>query len=699
MPSIVQPSLTVPPQIAVTVIIATYQGASRISGALDSLAAQTLDSSCFEILVIRNGADDGTDSLVNDFIAQQPGLSVRLLQQSEPNFSAALNRGLIEARGEYFTFLDDDDTLTAPYLAAMLDLAGPNRLVCAPVGDISTPGEFPEYDNYLNRSFFRLIGADGDWIDASQAGAANGAKMAPTAIGRLIKFDTTLHSGMDTLYWNRLLAEHQLRVVVVPPGLGAAYLRLVRPGSMSRAFSDQYVADRYAVAAALAELGENHPAQYDAIRICRGGQAGNLGRMLRNHPERRASELKRLFAEQPLGMNTAHAVSAASDLLACVYVFAPYNDISAITAIKRLRGWAEPFDAITANLSMHRQKDPTLDQLLMPWLGKRNVTRGTAAFQGVRGPLRYARRGWERIAERMSSTQAYGKLYSRSMWPASHVLAALIKLRHPEVNWLAEFSDPIAMGWDGPRRHFPLKMEDAVVQELNAGLAAAGLPWQQDHGLFAWVEQLALALADRVMFTNQQQKEFMLGYQPDRALAERGAAVSEIAYHPVPDPACYEMVSTQFMPTAGRINIGYFGSFYGAVRGPADLMAALAELPVYQRKRFAMHLFVPDPPEALAVVKRLGLAKIVKVSGYRPYLEMLAICRKMDWLVVADYRVSQSHGINPYLPAKYSDYCGSGSQVWGLVEPGSTLDNLPLAAKTTLGDQTAAVRHLKQLLS
>mgnify|MGYP007102638487 CR=1 FL=1 len=43
-------------------------------------------------------------------------------------------------------------------------------------------------------------------------------------------------------------------------------------------------------------------------------------------------------------------------------------------------------------------------------------------------------------------------VYSRSMFPGSHIAAYLYKRRHPNVIWYAEFSDPIAYTSSGTKR-------------------------------------------------------------------------------------------------------------------------------------------------------------------------------------------------------------------------------------------------------
>lgn len=90
----------------VSVVVPTYNRAHVLPRALASVQAQTYDR--LEILVIDDGSTDGTDALVREYEARDD--RVRYLRQPENRgVSAARNRGIREARGEFVAFLDSDD--------------------------------------------------------------------------------------------------------------------------------------------------------------------------------------------------------------------------------------------------------------------------------------------------------------------------------------------------------------------------------------------------------------------------------------------------------------------------------------------------------------------------------------------------------------------------------------------------------------
>ncbi len=98
----------------VSVIIPTFNGASRIGKCLDALMNQT-SSREVEILVINDGSTDDTQSVV----ARYCGVS--LIHQLNAGPAAARNRGALSARGSIILFTDDDCVPTAQWVEKMIE--------------------------------------------------------------------------------------------------------------------------------------------------------------------------------------------------------------------------------------------------------------------------------------------------------------------------------------------------------------------------------------------------------------------------------------------------------------------------------------------------------------------------------------------------------------------------------------------------
>jgi len=98
--------------MSVSIIIPTFNGASRIGNCLDALLKQRVGQDA-EILVVNDGSTDNTA----DVVARYSG--VRLITQSNAGPAAARNRGAQEARGMIILFTDDDCVPKPEWLAAM----------------------------------------------------------------------------------------------------------------------------------------------------------------------------------------------------------------------------------------------------------------------------------------------------------------------------------------------------------------------------------------------------------------------------------------------------------------------------------------------------------------------------------------------------------------------------------------------------
>ena len=98
---------------SVSIIIPTFNGASRIGHCLDALRKQTAGRSV-EVLVVNDGSTDNTVDVVKRYSG------VRLITQANAGPAAARNRGALEARGTIILFTDDDCVPMPDWLDAML---------------------------------------------------------------------------------------------------------------------------------------------------------------------------------------------------------------------------------------------------------------------------------------------------------------------------------------------------------------------------------------------------------------------------------------------------------------------------------------------------------------------------------------------------------------------------------------------------
>ncbi|MGH9374517.1 MAG: glycosyltransferase family 2 protein [Vicinamibacterales bacterium] len=100
----------------VSVIMPAYNVAPYISAAIESVCAQTVTD--WELLIVDDGSTDSTSAIAGTYIARDP--RIRLLHQGNGGISAARNRALRDATGEFLAILDSDDLWEPRYLEAQL---------------------------------------------------------------------------------------------------------------------------------------------------------------------------------------------------------------------------------------------------------------------------------------------------------------------------------------------------------------------------------------------------------------------------------------------------------------------------------------------------------------------------------------------------------------------------------------------------
>ncbi len=100
----------------VSVIIPTYNRREYVREAIASVVAQTYQD--FELIVVDDGSDDDTATIVADFSSVCP--SMRYVRQANQGVSSARNTGVALSSGPYLAFLDSDDVWQPPKLERQL---------------------------------------------------------------------------------------------------------------------------------------------------------------------------------------------------------------------------------------------------------------------------------------------------------------------------------------------------------------------------------------------------------------------------------------------------------------------------------------------------------------------------------------------------------------------------------------------------
>jgi glycosyltransferase involved in cell wall biosynthesis len=107
-----KPSNPAVDSLFISVVVPTFNRSKIVMPVIESVLAQTYPA--FEIIVVDDGSSDGTGEMLQRFIEHRyssghPTPQIRYFYQPNQGQSAARNRGIAEARGEWIAFLDSDD--------------------------------------------------------------------------------------------------------------------------------------------------------------------------------------------------------------------------------------------------------------------------------------------------------------------------------------------------------------------------------------------------------------------------------------------------------------------------------------------------------------------------------------------------------------------------------------------------------------
>lgn len=109
----------------ISIIIPTYNRSGFLREAIDSVLKQTWKD--FELIIVDDGSTDNTQELLSNYTGK-----ISLISTEHKGPSAARNRGIQTAQGEYITFLDSDDIWKPDKLKKQMDFFknNPHIFIC-----------------------------------------------------------------------------------------------------------------------------------------------------------------------------------------------------------------------------------------------------------------------------------------------------------------------------------------------------------------------------------------------------------------------------------------------------------------------------------------------------------------------------------------------------------------------------------------
>ena len=107
-------------QPELSIAVCTYNRVRMLEKCLQSLFAQSLPKSKFEILVVDNNSNDATATLVKN-LQKKSKYRLRYFFEKRQGISYARNCAIKNARGKYLAYIDDDVTASSHWAKIILD--------------------------------------------------------------------------------------------------------------------------------------------------------------------------------------------------------------------------------------------------------------------------------------------------------------------------------------------------------------------------------------------------------------------------------------------------------------------------------------------------------------------------------------------------------------------------------------------------
>jgi len=125
--------------VLVSVIIPLYNTITYINDCLESIINQ--DYPDIEVIVVDDGSTDGSLEFVQDYSKEHA--NVKVFSQYHQNASIARNRGMENAKGDYYIFIDSDDVLLPGVVSMLVKSAQDNEadLVIGNMQEINISGQ------------------------------------------------------------------------------------------------------------------------------------------------------------------------------------------------------------------------------------------------------------------------------------------------------------------------------------------------------------------------------------------------------------------------------------------------------------------------------------------------------------------------------------------------------------------------------
>ena len=215
----------------VSIIIPIYNIQEYIKPCLESVLRQTYND--IELILIDDGSSDDSSSICDSYANQDN--RVRVVHQKNLGVSAARNKGLAVATGEYIMFVDGDDMVDANMVTCMIDKISINSdctlVSCAVTRHYNNFGVSGEKVLRFNKTEASI-----DMLYMNNMDNGPCAKLIPSKIAKSIKFNPKITIAEDLDYIYKILQKIDNEVFI---NSNLYYYRIAPGSAMTKPFTER----------------------------------------------------------------------------------------------------------------------------------------------------------------------------------------------------------------------------------------------------------------------------------------------------------------------------------------------------------------------------------------------------------------------------------------------------------------------------
>ena len=254
----------------------------------------------------------------------------------------------------------------------------------------------------------------------------------------------------------------------------------------------------------------------------------------------------------------------------------------------------------------------------------------------------------------------YKYLYSTIAPGIPHIAANYIKKKHPEVKWIAAFTDPF--------RNSPYKFEDLSKKSIFYKIAFNVGSYCLYNDRY---EEVAVNNADKLVFICEEQRDFTLKQYPNYEELLKKTVIYPLTY--IPEWQMYKnLLDTKRVIHDGPKQAVHLGRLYG-LRKIDEFLEALRELKAEDNvleKKIVFHQYSEIQASEVKKIEEYGLKGVFKLHDKVTYNESVNTMKEADVLVLFDTLMPEKP-IQPFLPSKITEYLMLKKPILAVCAPNS----------------------------